>query len=50
MSDSVPLMLRRSTRSEPPFLVTITGLPGSGKSTVAEEAADLLDATVLAHD
>jgi predicted kinase len=28
----------------------ITGLPGSGKSTVAEQAAGLLDATLLAHD
>ena len=49
-SVSVPLTVRRSTGPEQPFLVMITGLPGSGKSTVAEEAAGLLDATLLAHD
>jgi predicted kinase len=33
-----------------PLLVVVTGLPGTGKSTVAESAAALLDAPVLAHD
>jgi predicted kinase len=33
-----------------PQLVLITGLPGTGKSTVAQDAADLLDAVVLSHD
>jgi len=31
-------------------LLLITGLPGSGKSTVADQAAKLLGAPVLAHD
>jgi hypothetical protein len=30
--------------------VLITGLQGTGKSTVADEAAELLGASVLAHD
>jgi predicted kinase len=33
-----------------PTLLLITGLPGTGKSTVADQAADLLGAPVLAHD
>jgi predicted kinase len=33
-----------------PTLILITGLPGTGKSTVAEQAAALLKAPVLAHD
>lgn len=33
-----------------PTLMLITGLPGTGKSTVADEAAALLAAPVLAHD
>lgn len=33
-----------------PFLVLVTGLQGTGKSTVAESAATLLHAPVLAHD
>jgi predicted kinase len=33
-----------------PTLLLITGLPGTGKSTVAEQAAALLGAPVLAHD
>jgi predicted kinase len=37
-------------RAIQPLLVLVTGLPGSGKSTVADDAADLLDAAVLAHD
>jgi predicted kinase len=32
------------------FLVLITGLPGSGKSTMAETAGRALDAAVLGHD
>ena len=32
------------------MLVLVTGLPGTGKSTVAGAAADLLEAPVLAHD
>jgi len=34
----------------PPVLVLVTGLPGTGKSTMAEQAASLLGAPVLAHD
>lgn len=33
-----------------PLLVLVTGVPGSGKSTVADDAAHLLGAAVLAHD
>jgi hypothetical protein len=33
-----------------PLLVLVTGVPGSGKSTVADDAAQLLGAPVLAHD
>ena len=33
-----------------PTLMLITGLPGTGKSTIAEQAASLLGAPVLAHD
>lgn len=33
-----------------PLLVLVTGLPGTGKSTVAESASVLLDAPLLAHD
>jgi hypothetical protein len=33
-----------------PCLVLVTGLPGTGKSTVAEAVADRLRAPVLAHD
>ena len=33
-----------------PILVLITGLPGTGKSTMAEQAGALLGAPVLAHD
>ncbi len=33
-----------------PMLVLVTGLQGTGKSTVAELVADLLGAPVLAHD
>ncbi len=33
-----------------PRLVLITGLPGAGKSTVADEAGGVLDAAVLGHD
>jgi len=33
-----------------PILVLITGLQGTGKSTVADQAAELLGASVLAHD
>jgi hypothetical protein len=33
-----------------PLLVVVTGLQGTGKSTVAESAAGLLGAPVLAHD
>ena len=33
-----------------PSLVLVTGLPGTGKSTVAEAIAQRLDAAVLAHD
>jgi hypothetical protein len=37
-------------RSPEPLLVLVTGLQGTGKSTVAEEAAGLLGASVLSHD
>jgi predicted kinase len=33
-----------------PFLVLVTGLPGTGKSTVADITAALLGAPVLGHD
>jgi predicted kinase len=33
-----------------PSLVLVTGLPGTGKSTVAEAIAQRLDTAVLAHD
>ena len=32
------------------LLVLVTGLPATGKSTMAEAAADILGAPVLAHD
>ena len=34
----------------PSRLVLVTGLPGTGKSTVAEQVADLIGASVLGHD
>lgn len=37
-------------RWEQPLLVIVTGLPGTGKSTVAGEAGSLLGAPVLGHD
>jgi predicted kinase len=33
-----------------PLLILVTGLPGTGKSTVAAAAAELLGAPVLSHD
>ena len=33
-----------------PTCMLITGLPGTGKSTIADQAAELLGAPVLAHD
>jgi predicted kinase len=33
-----------------PLLVVVTGVQGTGKSTVAEAAADMLGTAVLAHD
>jgi dephospho-CoA kinase len=33
-----------------PTLVLVTGLPGAGKSTVAEATAEVLGAAVLGHD
>jgi predicted kinase len=33
-----------------PILVLVTGLQGTGKSTVADQAAEILRASVLAHD
>ena len=35
---------------DPSRLVLVTGLPGSGKSTVAEQVATLIGASVLGHD
>jgi predicted kinase len=35
---------------EPPVLVVVTGLPGTGKSTVADAIAGMLGTAVLAHD
>src|SRR5580692_9628438 len=35
---------------DPPVLVLVTGLPGTGKSTVADAVAGLLGTAVLAHD
>jgi predicted kinase len=37
-------------RSPTSLLVLVTGLQGTGKSTVAEEAARLLETSVLSHD
>jgi len=39
-------------RAEPiqPLLVVVTGVQGTGKSTVAEAVAEMLGAAVLAHD
>jgi predicted kinase len=42
-------MARPGDRSTPTLLL-ITGLPGTGKSTTADQAAELLRAPVLAHD
>lgn len=39
-----------SASERPPFLVLITGVAGTGKSTLAEAAADLLAAPVLGWD
>lgn len=36
--------------AEPPKLVLVTGLPGTGKSTVAAAAAQILGTAVIAHD
>jgi predicted kinase len=38
------------TQGMKPLLVVVTGLQGTGKSTVAESAAGVLGAPVLAHD
>ena len=35
---------------DPSRLVLVTGLPGTGKSTVAEQVAALIGASVLGHD
>jgi hypothetical protein len=35
---------------ERPLLVLVTGVPGTGKSTVANAVAEMLGAAVLAHD
>jgi predicted kinase len=45
-------MTGASTRAEskPGLLVVVTGVPGTGKSVVAEAAADMLGAALLAHD
>jgi predicted kinase len=45
-------MDRRPARgsAKEPCLVLVTGLPGTGKSTVAEVVADDLGVSVLAHD
>ena len=40
----------QGARTARPLLVVVTGLPGTGKSTVAEAIADQLQAPVLAHD
>jgi predicted kinase len=39
-----------SRQNEPMLLVLITGLPGTGKSTLAEQAGRALGAPVLGHD
>jgi predicted kinase len=39
-----------SRRVGQPILVLVTGLQGSGKSTIAEIAANLLGAPLIAHD
>jgi hypothetical protein len=39
-----------AARGASPLLVLVTGLPGTGKSTVSEAIADMLHAPVLAHD
>jgi predicted kinase len=38
------------TNDAKPILVLITGLQGTGKSTAADQAAEFLGASVLAHD
>jgi predicted kinase len=45
-------MTSASARADvlPPLLVVVTGVPGTGKSKVAEAVADLLGAAVLGHD
>ncbi|HET9061096.1 MAG TPA: AAA family ATPase [Acidimicrobiales bacterium] len=42
--------MTRTGSSSKPLLVLVTGLPGTGKSTVAAAAAEALGAAVLAHD
>ena len=42
--------MARTSGPPQPILVLITGLPGTGKSTMAEQAAAFLGAPVLAHD
>ena len=36
--------------THPPTLVLVTGLPGTGKSTVATIVADIMQTSVLGHD
>ncbi len=43
-------MIRTRDREANPLLVLVTGLPGTGKSTMADVAADELGAPVLGHD
>ena len=43
-------MSRDDGRMAPPMLVLFTGPPGTGKSTLAEAAADTLHASVLGWD
>jgi predicted kinase len=42
--------MAREPEPPQPTLLLVTGLPGTGKSTVADQAAALLGAPVLAHD
>lgn len=43
-------LARQSLPPKRPLLVLVTGLPGTGKSTIAETAGALLAAPVLSHD
>src|ERR1700756_3382593 len=45
-----PRVVRMSDAQSAPLLVLVTGLPGTGKSTMADVAAAAFGAPVLGHD